>query len=268
MNNALRSKPIDFSARKLMSSVINQRSLIFGLMIIGALLAFEVFNFSTTQFALNDVLGSLTFLNISWATILSVAFCGIDFAGVARLFTPEQADKDPTEVWYLFGAWSLAAAMNATLTWWGVSVAIANHISQGSIVINNQTIQTVVPVFVAVMVLVIRIMIIGTFSLSGERMLGTGNNQQQRNNSQAPSQQYQPRSDYHSQRQQPSAMTQPLATGPVLAPASSFRSQQPKPASRPENGYSAPAEPTYHNLNSGRPVEQFKNQGNYPGQMK
>jgi len=266
MNNALRSKPIDLSVRKMMSSVINQRSLIFGLMIIGALLAFEIFNFSTTQFALNDVLGSLTFLNMSWATILSIAFCGIDFAGVARLFTPEQAEKDPTEVWYLFGAWILAATMNATLTWWGVSVAIANHISQGSSVINNGTIQTVVPIFVAVMVLVIRIMIIGTFSLSGERMLGTNNKSQQRAYPQTQSQQFQPRNDYHTQRQ-PSNMSQPLAAGPVLAPASSFRSQ-PKPATRAENGYSAPAEPTYHNLNGSRPAEQFKNAGNYPGQMK
>ena len=267
MNNALHSKPIDFSARKLMSSVINQRSMVFGLMIIGALIAFEIFNFSTTQFALNDVLGSLTFLNVSWATILSVAFCGIDFAGVARLFTPEQAEKDPTEVWYLFGAWILAAAMNATLTWWGVSVAIANHVSQGSTVINNGTIQTVVPVFVAVMVLVIRIMIIGTFSLSGERMLGTNHIPQQKNSPQAQPQQFQSRNDYHQQRQT-SSMTQPLAaSGQVLAPASSFRSQ-PKPAPRSENGYSAPAEPTYHNLNGSRPVEQFKNQSNFPNQMK
>jgi len=266
MNNALRSKPIDLSARKLMGSIINQRSLVFGLMIIGALLACEVFNYSTTQFALNDVLGSLTFLSIPWATILSIAFCGIDFAGVARLFTPEQAAKDPTEVWYLFGAWVLAAAMNATLTWWGVSIAIANHVSQGSSVINNQTIQTVVPVFVAIMVLVIRIMIIGTFSMAGERMLGQNGAPQQKNYAQNQPQQSQPRGDYHSQRQ-PATMTQPLAAGPVLAPASSFRSQQ-KPSPRPENGYSAPAEPTYHNLNGGRPAEQFKNQSNYPNQMK
>jgi len=37
----------------------------------------------------------------------------------ARLFTPEQGRDEPAEVWYLFGAWLLAAAMNAILTWWG-----------------------------------------------------------------------------------------------------------------------------------------------------
>src|SRR5687767_15729626 len=103
------------------------RGAAWGMMIIGALLAFEIFNFSTTQFALRDVLGDLTFAGMRWATILAVAFCGINFAGIARIFTPEQWHDVPTEVYYVFGSWFLAAAMNATLTWWGVSVAIVNH---------------------------------------------------------------------------------------------------------------------------------------------
>src|SRR5512132_1382846 len=112
------------------------RGAAWGMMIIGALLAFEVFNFSTTQFALRDVLGDLTFAGFRWATILAIAFCGIDFAGIARIFTPQQGRDEPAEVWYLFGAWLLAAAFNATLTWWGVSVAIVNHSSAaaGSVV--------------------------------------------------------------------------------------------------------------------------------------
>lgn len=152
------------------SSIINQRGKAFGLMIVGALLAFEMFNFSTTEFALKDVLGDLAFMGIRWATILSIAFCGIDFAGIARIFTPEQGKDEPAEVWYLFGAWLLAAAMNATLTWWGVSVAINSHAIQGSAIVGAKTIQTVVPIFVAVMVWVIRILIIGTFSVAGERL--------------------------------------------------------------------------------------------------
>ena len=141
-----------------------------GLIIIGALLAFEMFNYSTTQFALNDVLGDLTFAGIRWATILALAFCGIDFAGIARLFTPEQGREEPTEVWYLFGAWILAAAMNATLTWWGVSVAIASHTNLSSEVISTTTLTKIVPVFVAIMVLLIRVLIIGTFSVKGGKL--------------------------------------------------------------------------------------------------
>ena len=92
------------------------RGAAWGLMIIGALLAFEIFNFSTTQFALLDVLGDLEFAGMRWASILAIAFCGMDFAGIARIFTPEQGADEPKEVYYLFGAWLLAAAFNAMLT--------------------------------------------------------------------------------------------------------------------------------------------------------
>ena len=115
-----------------------RRGMAWGVIIVGALLAFEIFNYSTTQFALADVLGSLKFAGIPWATILALAFCGIDFAGIARLFTPEQGRNEPAEVWYLFGAWLLAAAMNAALTWWGVSVAIVNHNSLAGGVVYDQ----------------------------------------------------------------------------------------------------------------------------------
>lgn len=257
MNNTTRLNPFDLNMGKMFSSLVNQRTKIFGLMIIGALLAFEVFNYSTTEFALNDVLGSLTFLGIRWATILSIAFCGIDFAGVARLFTPEQGADEPAEVWYLFGAWILAAAMNAALTWWGVSVAIANHVSQGTAVINSATIQTVVPIFVAVMVWVIRIMIIGTFSLAGERMFGQPDNRSRRTILQS-QQQSSTRSEYNNQRPAASA-PQPTAARPNLAPASSSFKPQPKPAQRMEpTSFTRPAEPTYHNLASSQQVQQYE----------
>lgn len=151
------------------------RGTAWGLMILGALLAFEIFNFSTTQFALRDVLGDLTFGGLQWATILAVAFCGIDFAGIARLFTPQQGRDEPTEIWYLFGAWLLAAGFNAALTWWGVSVAIVDHRSAAAgAVVSNQTLINVVPVFVAVMVWLIRVLIIGTFSVAGDKLFSTG----------------------------------------------------------------------------------------------
>jgi hypothetical protein len=66
-----------------------QRGLIFGAIIVTALFAFEAFNYGTTHFALTDLLGDLSFAGLSWATILAIAFCGIDFAGIARLFAPE-----------------------------------------------------------------------------------------------------------------------------------------------------------------------------------
>lgn len=147
-----------------------RRSLAFGLILLAALVAFEIFNYSTTEFALSDLLGDLTFAGIRWATILAIAFCGIDFAGIARLFTPNDTVESPNEVWYLFGAWMLAATMNAMLTWWGVSIAILGHQSLGSDVVKPQTLLRVVPIFVAVLVWLIRVLIIGSFSMAGQRL--------------------------------------------------------------------------------------------------
>jgi hypothetical protein len=147
-----------------------RRGAVFAGILVVALLAFEIFNYSTTDYALTDALGSnLRFLGIRWATILSIAFCGIDFAGIARLFTPEVGADEPAEVWYLFGAWLLAAAMNATLTWWGVATAVRTHPLTSSI-ISQKTLFTAVPVFVALMVWILRVLLIGSFSMAGDRL--------------------------------------------------------------------------------------------------
>lgn len=146
-----------------------------GAIIALALIFFEMFNYSTTDFALRDLLGELKFFGIHWSTLLSIAFCGIDFAGIVRLFSSDRTDTH-NEVWYLFGAWMLAATMNAVLTWWGVSMAIANHVITSGSVVNPQTIFEVIPIFVAVMVWIIRILLIGSISIAGDRIL-LGNTQ-------------------------------------------------------------------------------------------
>ena len=154
----------------LIQSAAHKRGLIFGGIILVALLAFEVFNYSSTAFALQDILGSLSFGPMKWATILAIAFCSIDFAGIARIFTPETGRDEPKEVWYLFGAWLLAAGFNASLTWWGVSVAIVSHSAEGGTLLGQQTLAKVVPIFVAGLVLLIRVLLINTFSIAGERI--------------------------------------------------------------------------------------------------
>jgi hypothetical protein len=210
---------------------VNGRGAVFGGILVTALLAFEVFNFSTTSFALRDVLGDLLFLGMRWSTVLAVAFCGIDFAGIARIFTPEQGRDEPAEVWYLFGAWLLAATFNAILTWWGVSVAILNHNAIGSALVGTATLTKVVPVFVAVMVWLVRVLIIGTFSLAGERMFTS-----------AESRPYpQPRAAAPSRSQRvvtPAEEPAPSYPRPVTRPIPSSGNTVPRPINRPE--------PTYH----------------------
>ncbi|MBT3190680.1 MAG: hypothetical protein HN736_01110 [Anaerolineae bacterium] len=201
-----------------------ERGAAWGMMIIAALLAFEVFNFSSTAFALEDVLGGLSFMGFRWATILAIAFCGIDFAGVARLFTPEQGADEPAEVWYLFGAWLLAAVMNAMLTWWGVSIAITNNGHVGNAVVSSATMIKVVPIFVAVMVWLIRVLIIGTFSVAGDRLFSQDT--QKRTYSKN-------RNTTFNTRRKPST-----------------RRPAPKPRPSPQASFSSGAEPTYHNLSA------------------
>ena len=213
------------------------RGAAFGLIIVTALLAFEIFNYSTTQFALNDVLGDLKFAGLRWATILAIAFCGIDFAGIARIFTPQQGRDEPAEVWYLFGAWLLAAGFNATLTWWGVSVAIVDHSSAAAgAVVSNATLTKVVPIFVAVMVWLIRVLIIGTFSIAGDHLFST-----------AETRAYQPQRSYPQQSRPMTAS----AVGTTLRPASTLprpaQSYHPAPKPSPSANLDR-TEPTYQNL--------------------
>lgn len=167
-----------FNMVPLIQSAAHNRGLIFGGIILSALVAFEIFNFSSTSFALHDVLGDLAFGPLKWATILAIAFCGIDFAGIARIFTPEQGRDEPAEVWYLFGAWFLAAAFNSILTWWGVSVAIMKNNAEGGVLVGQENMIKLVPIFVAGMVLLIRVLLINTFSIAGDRIFSLAENRQ------------------------------------------------------------------------------------------
>jgi hypothetical protein len=236
----------NLSIQKYVERLSMRRGAIFGGILFTALLAFEVFNYSTTEFALRDMLG--TNAGLRWSVVLAIAFCGIDFAGIARLFTPEQGRDEPAEVWYLFGAWLLAAAMNAMLTWWGVSVAITNHTPAGSAIVTSQTLVKVVPVFVALMVWLIRILIIGTFAIAGERLFSMSNDRP----SYRPAYQPQPRSSYAMTRPAPSAprprpapasASIPLTTARALM--NSERVTTPPARSPVPSGITRP-EPTYH----------------------
>jgi hypothetical protein len=210
-----------------------KRGAIFGAILVAALLAFELFNYSTTAFALADVLGDLQSAGVRWSTVLALAFCGIDFAGIARLFTPQRGRDDPTEVWYLFGAWLLAATFNAVLTWWGVSVAILHHASEGSILIGQAALTRFVPVIVALMVWMIRVLIIGTFSLAGDSMFSMGE-----------------------RRPVERPATRPHSAASNAQPAVSYSRSAPTPIAAARAVGTSVAEPTYHRVGmSAEPYE-------------
>ncbi|MGD8856182.1 MAG: hypothetical protein PVG33_07625, partial [Chloroflexota bacterium] len=120
------------------------RRFLLGVILILALIAFEAFNFDTTRYALQDLLGDVRFFGFAWATILAVAFCAIDFAGLGRLLTPERGRDEPKEIWYLTGAWLLGATMNAVMTWWAVSTVLLSH-DLGNEVLSREQLLHIVP---------------------------------------------------------------------------------------------------------------------------
>jgi hypothetical protein len=149
------------------------RRVVIGAILIVALLAFEIFNFDTTRYALRNLLGQVSFLGLGWAAILALAFCAIDFAGLVRLFTPENNGEAPREVWFLMGAWLLGATMNALMTWWAVSLTLLQHDFGNEVLSRGQLLQ-IVPVFVAVLVWLTRILFIGALTVAGEQLLEFG----------------------------------------------------------------------------------------------
>jgi hypothetical protein len=166
MNMTATQKFSRFSSRfinNLRSHSVN----VFTLVMLAALIALETFSFSTTEFALGNMLGDMGMGFLRWSTILSLAFCGMDLAGIARLLnSDEQADRKDSGSWFLLGAWVLAAAMNAGLTWWGVSVTLYNQPADSILVLDPITFVTAIPVLVSLGVWLIRILIIGSLVYS------------------------------------------------------------------------------------------------------
>jgi hypothetical protein len=170
MNLTMTQRVNRFSSKLLDNLRENPNSLYMAI-IVAALVAFEVFNFSTTDFALRGMFGGQSTGGMSWSTILALAFCGMDFAGIARLLGPRVNETESRDGWFLLGAWVLAAAMNAGLTWWAVSIAVYNQPVDTALILDPMIFVTAVPVLVAVMVWVIRILIIGTLTSSLNKVL-------------------------------------------------------------------------------------------------
>lgn len=230
-----------------------------------ALVAFEIFNFDTTQFALQNLLGDIRFAGVLWASILAIAFCAIDFAGLVRIFTPQRGSEEPKAVWFLTGAWFLGTIANSIMTWWAVSLTLLSH-EFGNEVLSREALLRYVPIFVAMLVWLTRILFIGAFSAAGEDVVGMT---RQRNDQLSGA----PRREIQA----------PLATRPVtartnaVAQASSTASQvkpvarQPQTASRPaSNSPTAQTPITYEpidDIDANAPAMP-KTNGGSPGQSR
>ena len=150
------------------------RMTVIGIVFLLAILAFEVFNFDTTRFALNHLLRNQSFNRtdgISWAAILAVAFCGIDFAGLIHIFTgATEKPYTPLYIWYLMGAWLLGATLNAIMTWYAVSLLLIDSPIVNGVMTQAQLL-TIVPIFVSFLVWLTRIMFIATLAMMGSALV-------------------------------------------------------------------------------------------------
>lgn len=127
-----------------------------------ALGGFQVFNFSTTDYALKDVLGEqLAFGGVPWHMILSIAFCLIDLTVIATAFAPKE---DIPEGWYVWGGWIMAVCMNLTLTWWAASLAMSARD------IGSESFQMWMPVGFIGLVFLIRVILATLFHLFSNRI--------------------------------------------------------------------------------------------------
>lgn len=150
------------------------RRVMVGAILTLALLAFELFNYDTSEYALEDLLGATSFGNVRWATILAIAFCSIDFAGLAQLIAPDRGGRATPDSrflrrsWLLLGAWVLGGGMNAIMTWWAVSLTLMRH-NLGNEVLTREELIRLVPIFVAVLVWITRILLISSFSMTASQ---------------------------------------------------------------------------------------------------
>jgi len=209
------------------------RKTVIGLILVVALVAFEIFNFDTTRFALNSILGEVAFWGVTWATILAIAFCAIDFAGLARLFTPERGADEPKAVWYLMGAWLLGATMNAVMTWWAVSLTLLSH-DLGNEVLGRETLLTLVPIFVAALVLLTRILFIGAFSVAGEHLFDVaGDSQSEARLTQPQAVRQQPAAPQPAMTQRRAPQITPVDDDEPALPIAERRHPATRPHSRP-----------------------------------
>ena len=137
-----------------------------GMLLAVALVAFEIFNFSTTRYALASLLGDVSFASIRWATILAIAFCAIDFASLLRFFAVRHEGSDSAEAWYWMGAWLLGATMNAFTAWWATTVML---LTQGG---SSLALLDTLPFVVAFLVWLTRVLFIGAFGVASGYLFG------------------------------------------------------------------------------------------------
>lgn len=144
-----------------------------GILLLVALAVFEFINYTTTVAAVNSIIGvrevSLILLNtVQFATLIGLATCLLDFAGIARIFTPERGNDEPRAVYVLFFVWLCAAVINAGLTWWVASIWVATGYAGGNPAVSYESVVKWAPIILASLFFLIHFGLVYTIATLGD----------------------------------------------------------------------------------------------------
>ena len=152
---------------------VSRKTAVIATIITLAVIGFELFNFDTTRFALAAVMRGHTFAGLGWATVLALAFCSLDLAGLVRVFTLEPAAKQTSlELWLMTAAWLLGATLNAAMTWYAMALLIAPLGADiGAALFSHAQMLHAAPLLIATLVWLTRILLISSVTLTLERFM-------------------------------------------------------------------------------------------------
>ncbi|MCA9998760.1 MAG: hypothetical protein KDE56_23510 [Anaerolineales bacterium] len=152
---------------------VGRKTAVIATIITLAVLGFELFNFDTTRFALATIMRGRTFAGLSWATVLALAFCSLDLAGLVRVFTIEPTAKQTSlELWLMTAAWLLGATLNAAMTWYAMALLIAPLGADiGAALFTHAQMLRAAPLLIATLVWLTRILLISSVTLTLERFM-------------------------------------------------------------------------------------------------
>jgi len=149
-----------------MKTKMNRGNVLIGIMLLG-LLCFLFFNFTTTWETMQVLLGDTTSV-----LLFAVAISLVDFAGIARIFTPEDdLRKENAFVLIMLFVWLVAAFADILLTWWWAALMMeqtnaASHLPSGF----GNTMLVVFPWAIAFMEFAIRVPLVLMVGQYGERL--------------------------------------------------------------------------------------------------
>lgn len=139
--------------------------------IVVAIICFELFNFGTNREVLDGLFGNVVFLTITAGAWLAAGAAFVDFGGLSRIFTSEVTMRQESlEIKAITIAWLFASVFNAWLTF----VWVLNRLEAGGA--NNlparmQDDSFTIAVAIAAFVFLVRMVLIFGGATIGDKML-------------------------------------------------------------------------------------------------